>query len=103
LQFVEKLHPTPALGGLPNDKALREIRQLETMDRGFYGAPVGWMDYRKNGEFAVAIRSGLLNKQQAVLYAGCGVVEDSNAESEFTETRIKFRPMLRAIGGAADE
>ncbi|WP_238941723.1 isochorismate synthase [Bacillus sp. REN10] len=103
LPFVERLHPTPALGGLPNDKALREIRLLETMDRGFYGAPVGWMDYRKNGEFAVAIRSGLLNKQQAVLYAGCGVVADSQAESEFIETGIKFRPMLRAIGGTADE
>ncbi|MGM7636302.1 isochorismate synthase [Bacillus sp. Hm123] len=102
LPFVEKLHPTPALGGLPNDKALREIRRLEIMDRGFYGAPVGWMDYRKNGEFAVAIRSGLLNKQQAVLYAGCGVVADSQAESEFIETGIKFRPMLRAIGGTTD-
>ncbi|WP_232713444.1 isochorismate synthase [Bacillus xiapuensis] len=103
LPFVEKLHPTPALGGLPNDKALREIRRLEMMDRGFYGAPVGWMDYRKNGEFAVAIRSGLLHKQRAVLYAGCGVVENSDPESEFIETGIKFRPMLRAIGGSADE
>ncbi|MBM7649730.1 menaquinone-specific isochorismate synthase [Bacillus ectoiniformans] len=103
LNFVEKLHPTPALGGLPTEKALEEIRKLEKMDRGLYAAPVGWMDYRKNGEFAVAIRSGLLKKKQAFLYAGCGVVEDSDAESEFTETRIKFRPMLRAIGGAERE
>ncbi|MFK2824748.1 isochorismate synthase [Bacillus sp. B190/17] len=103
LQFVEKLHPTPALGGLPNDKALPVIRQLEKMDRGFYAAPIGWMDYRKNGEFAVAIRSGLLRKQQAFLYAGCGIVENSEAESELAETYIKFRPMLRALGGAADE
>ncbi|KAB7706011.1 isochorismate synthase [Bacillus aerolatus] len=103
LQFVEKLHPTPALGGLPNNKALPVIRQLEEMDRGYYAAPVGWMDYRKNGEFAVAIRSGLLRKQQAFLYAGCGIVADSEAESELAETYIKFRPMLRAIGGAADE
>lgn len=103
LQFVERLHPTPALGGLPNEKALPVIRQLEKMDRGFYAAPVGWMDYRKNGEFAVAIRSGLLSKQQAFLYAGCGIVADSEAESELMETRIKFRPMLRALGEVADE
>ncbi|KIL75731.1 isochorismate synthase MenF [Bacillus badius] len=103
LQFVERLHPTPALGGLPNDKALPVIRRLEEMDRGFYAGPVGWMDYRKNGEFAVAIRSGLLSKQQAFLYAGCGIVADSEAESELAETRIKFRPMLRALGEMADE
>ncbi|KMY55133.1 hypothetical protein AC623_15275 [Bacillus sp. FJAT-27231] len=103
LQFVERLHPTPALGGLPNEKALPVIRQLEGMDRGFYAAPVGWMDYRKNGEFAVAIRSGLLSKQQAFLYAGCGIVADSEAESELAETRIKLRPMLRALGEIAHE
>lgn len=103
LQFVEKLHPTPALGGLPNDKALPVIRQLEKMDRGFYAGPIGWMDYRKNGEFAVAIRSGLLSKQQAFLYAGCGIVADSEPESELAETHIKFRPMLRALGEMADE
>ncbi|KKB33146.1 isochorismate synthase [Bacillus thermotolerans] len=103
LQFVEKLHPTPALGGLPNDKALPIIRQLEGMDRGLYGAPVGWMDSQGNGEFAVAIRSGLLEKEKAFLYAGCGIVADSDPDSELAETQIKFRPMLRALGGSSDE
>ncbi len=99
LRFVETLHPTPALGGLPGEKALRVIRELEEMDRGFYAAPVGWMDYRKNGEFAVAIRSGLIVQNEAFLYAGCGVVPDSNPETELDETNMKLRPMLRAIGG----
>ncbi|WP_082087973.1 isochorismate synthase [Domibacillus indicus] len=99
LRFVETLHPTPALGGLPGEKALKVIRDLEEMDRGFYAAPVGWMDYRKNGEFAVAIRSGLIVQNEAFLYAGCGVVADSNPEKELEETNMKLRPMLRAIGG----
>ncbi|MGR3765467.1 isochorismate synthase [Rossellomorea sp. NS-SX7] len=99
LNMVEKLHPTPALGGVPRDKALHVIRQEEKMDRGLYAGPVGWMDAYDNGEFAVAIRSGLLHDEGSYLYAGCGIVADSDPESEFKETQMKFRPMLRALGG----
>lgn len=55
------------------------------------------MDSYRNGDTAVAIRSGLLNEKQAVLFAGCGVVKDSDPEMEFEETAIKFRPMLEAL------
>ncbi|WP_270583966.1 isochorismate synthase [Bacillus smithii] len=103
LQFVERLHPTPALGGLPQQEGLEKIRQLEEIDRGLYGGPIGWIDGDGNGEFAVAIRSGLFHDAQAYLYAGCGIVADSEAESEYIETSIKFRPMLRAIGGDIHE
>ncbi|TDL34165.1 isochorismate synthase [Jeotgalibacillus sp. S-D1] len=99
LDFVDRLHPTPALGGTPTHLAMDVIQEEERMNRGFYAAPVGWMDAEGNGEFAVAIRSGLLHDQHAFLYAGCGVVKDSNADSEYQETLIKFRPMLRAVGG----
>ncbi|WP_245153893.1 isochorismate synthase [Jeotgalibacillus proteolyticus] len=99
VDFVNRLHPTPALGGTPTHLAMDVIQEEEKMNRGFYAAPVGWMDAEGNGEFAVAIRSGLLHDQHAYLYAGCGVVKDSNAESEYQETLIKFRPMLRAVGG----
>ncbi|HEY4552180.1 MAG TPA: isochorismate synthase [Bacillaceae bacterium] len=97
--IVGDLHPTPAMGGVPTKAAMKVIRDKEGMDRGFYAAPLGWTDYRGNGEFMVAIRSGLLTGQEAYLYAGCGVVADSDPESEFAETGIKFRPMLRATGG----
>ncbi|MCA1056791.1 isochorismate synthase [Rossellomorea aquimaris] len=99
LEMVEKLHPTPALGGVPREKALHVIRQEEKMDRGLYAGPVGWMDAYGNGEFAVAIRSGLLQGSESTLFAGCGIVADSDPESEFRETQMKFRPMLRALGG----
>jgi len=99
LLLVEKLHPTPALGGLPKKQAVEKIRQVEELDRGFYAAPLGWIDYKHDGEFAVSIRSGLLQGNEASLFAGCGVVADSKSESEYLETSLKFRPMLRALGG----
>ncbi|MHC0038963.1 isochorismate synthase [Pseudoneobacillus sp. C159] len=99
LQLVNDLHPTPALGGMPKELAVEKIRQVEELDRGFYAAPIGWLDANGDGEFAVAIRSGLIQGKEASLFAGCGIVENSDAESEFIETRIKFRPMLYALGG----
>ncbi|MCM3742534.1 isochorismate synthase [Sporosarcina luteola] len=97
--FVEALHPTPALGGVPTNVALEIIRHEEEMDRGYYAAPIGWIDAAGNGEFAVAIRSGLLNSDRAYLYAGGGIVADSVPELEYDETWVKFRPVLRALGG----
>ncbi|MFD1361428.1 isochorismate synthase [Lentibacillus salinarum] len=97
--IVEKLHPTPALGGVPRDESLAFIRRHEALDRGWYGAPVGWLDSNQNGEFAVAIRSGLIRGDQASLFAGCGIVKDSDPETEYDETNIKFKPMLSVLGG----
>lgn len=99
LLLVEKLHPTPALGGLPKTAAIEKIREVEVLDRGLFGGPLGWIDYQQNGEFAVAIRSGLIQGDEVSLFAGCGVVSDSNTEEEYMETALKFRPMLRALGG----
>jgi menaquinone-specific isochorismate synthase len=103
LKLVERLHPTPALGGMPKLEAIEKIREVEELDRGFYAGPIGWLDSNGNGEFAVAIRSGLIQGKEASLFAGCGIVESSDAESEFLETRIKFRPMLNALGGNGNE
>ena len=97
IDLVRKLHPTPALGGLPNDVAMEFIRKNEILDRGWYGAPVGWMDDRWNGEFAVAIRSGLIQSNEASLFAGCGVMKDSEPELEYEETNVKFLPMLNVL------
>ncbi|WP_298833212.1 isochorismate synthase MenF [uncultured Planococcus sp.] len=97
--LVEVLHPTPALGGEPKLEALHMIREHEAMNRGYYAAPIGWIDAKGDGEFAVAIRSALLDGEKAYLYAGGGIVADSTPESEYDETWVKFRPMLRALGG----
>lgn len=99
LDLVERLHPTPAMGGTPREPALAMIREFEGMDRGWYAAPVGWIDARGEGEFAVAIRSALLRGSQAVLFAGCGIVAGSNPEREYAESCLKLRPMLSVLGG----
>lgn len=103
LQLVKTLHPTPALGGVPRMKAMEVIRKYEPMNRGLYAAPIGWLDAKGNGEFAVAIRSALLHQEEAFLYAGGGIVADSEPQSEYEETLVKFRPMIRALGGQLHE
>lgn len=103
LQLVKHLHPTPALGGVPSEEAMDMIRHFEPMNRGLYAAPIGWLDADGNGEFAVAIRSAALVGDRAYLYAGGGIVGDSTAQSEYEETLVKFRPMLRALGGTLSE
>lgn len=97
--IIKQLHPTPALGGTPKEESLAFIREHELLDRGWYGAPIGWMDSNRNGEFVVAIRSGLIQGDKASLFAGCGVVKDSDPEAEYEETNIKLLPMLSVLGG----
>jgi len=99
LDLVEALHPTPALGGEPKQQALSLIRSYEPLNRGYYAAPIGWIDAKGDGEFAVAIRSALLDGDKAYLFAGGGIVADSTPEAEYDETWVKFRPMLRVLGG----
>jgi len=99
IELAERLHPTPAAGGLPRQAALPLIRSYEGFDRGWYAGPVGWVDARGEGEFAVAIRSALLRGNEAVLYAGCGIVAGSEPEREYEESCLKMRPMLWALNG----
>ena len=98
LDLVALLHPTPAVGGLPSAPALAHLRDHEKLNRGWYAAPVGWVDARGEGDFAVALRSALVDGDTATLFAGCGIVADSDPDSELSETRLKLRPMLSALG-----
>ena len=96
LDLVATLHPTPAVGGAPRDAALRFIRDHEHLDRGWYAAPVGWVG-RDGGEFAVALRSALVRGREAWLFAGSGIVADSDPDEEYAETLLKLRPMEHAL------
>ncbi|NNJ11842.1 isochorismate synthase [Chloroflexales bacterium ZM16-3] len=100
LDLVAALHPTPAVGGQPRDLALEWIRAHERLDRGWYASPVGWIDAQGEGEFAVALRSALVSKREAALFAGCGIVSGSDPHREEQESQLKLRPMLGALGGA---
>jgi isochorismate synthase len=94
LELAGLLHPTPAVGGEPRDRAIRLIPELEGLDRGWYAGPVGWTDLAEDGEFCVALRGGLLRDRTAHLYAGCGIVRDSDPAAELAETEIKLQTML---------
>jgi menaquinone-specific isochorismate synthase len=97
LDLVEALHPTPAVAGDPRDDALDLIRKLEPGDRGRYAGPVGWVDGRGNGRWAVGIRSAELSGTEARLWAGVGIVADSDPLLELEETRAKAQAMLGAL------
>lgn len=93
------LSPTPALGGFPKQSALHLIEQCEGVQRGRYGGAVGWFDQKGNGAFAVAIRCAQLSpdRTSAKLFAGGGIVADSEPDAELAETQAKFQAMLAAI------
>ncbi len=97
LELVEALHPTPAVGGDPQGLALDLIERYERADRGRYAGPVGWVDGDGNGAFAVAIRSAEISGPTARVFAGVGVVADSDPQAELAETRAKFQAMLGAL------
>lgn len=99
LDMVRQLCPTPALGGHPREDALRLIATVEGRDRGAYGGAVGWVDAFGNGTWAVAIRCALLSadRTRAQLFAGGGIVAESDPDAELAETQAKFQAMLSAL------
>jgi isochorismate synthase EntC len=98
LDVVERLHPTPAVGGAPTARALEWIASHERDERGWYAGPIGWFDQAGDGEMAVALRSGVLEAKRAHLYVGAGIVEHSVPEAELAETRWKLATLLSALG-----
>jgi menaquinone-specific isochorismate synthase len=99
-ELLATLHPTPAVGGFPARDAAEWIRHNEPLERGWYTGVVGWLDASGDGEFAVAIRCGVLERRRATIYAGAGVMAASTAVSEYAETGAKMVPVLRALGVA---
>jgi isochorismate synthase len=97
LELVLALSPTPALGGHPRAEALELIAAVEGMERGRYGGAVGWVDAAGNGTWAVAIRCAEIDGARARLFAGGGIVADSDPHAELAETQAKLQAMLSAI------
>ena len=95
-QLLQSLHPTPAVGGYPKTEALQKIRALEGFDRGWYAAPVGWINKDK-AEFAVAIRSALIQGNRLHLYSGAGIITGSDPQEEWREIENKISTYLKII------
>jgi menaquinone-specific isochorismate synthase len=96
LELVGLLHPTPAVAGTPVDLALDYLVKLEELDRDRYGGPVGWVNARGDGEWYVGIRSAVVEGTSARLFAGVGIVADSDPASELAETQLKLQAFLAA-------
>jgi isochorismate synthase len=99
VELAGMLHPTPAVGGEPREVATAMIPELERMDRGWYAGALGWMDTAEDGELCVGLRSALLRDRTACLYAGNGIVADSDPAAELAETEVKLEALLPLIAG----
>lgn len=93
------IHPTPALAGTPKDKAMELIRETEGYNRGLYGGTFGYTDSNGNGSYSVAIRSGVFSGRRGYVFAGCGIVSDSNPKEEYDEVDMKLRTIYIALDG----
>ena len=99
LTLAEALHPSAAVGGTPTKVAQALITEIEGMDRGRYAGPVGWMDAAGDGEWGIALRSAEVDGARVRLFAGCGIVADSDPEAELAEAQAKFVPVRDALAG----
>jgi isochorismate synthase len=98
LGLAAALHPSAAVGGTPTTAAVDLIAEIERMDRGRYAGPVGWMDAVGDGEWGIALRSAEFDGRHIRLFAGCGIVADSDPEAELAEASAKFLPVRDALG-----
>lgn len=100
LDLAAALHPSAAVCGTPTAAARQVIAELEHLDREKYSGPVGWIDARGDGEWAIALRCGQLNDadpRQIRLFAGCGIVAGSDPAAELAESNAKFVPMKESL------
>jgi isochorismate synthase len=97
IDLARVLHPTPAVCGEPRDEAMRAIEELEPVPRNAYAGAVGWMDATGDGVWALALRCAELNGSAARLFAGAGIVADSDPAAELDETERKFRAFLDSL------
>lgn len=97
LDVAARLHPTPAVAGVPRPAALAAIAAVEQFDRGLYAGPVGWMDARGDGDWAVALRGATLDGSRARLVAGAGIVAASDPDAEWAETEAKLAAMRSVL------
>ena len=98
--LLAAVHPTPAVCGVPRERAHEVLDRLEG-DRGWYTGAVGWLSAAGGGLFAVALRAGLLARGRLTTWAGAGLVAGSDAERELAETELKMRALLSAVEAAS--
>jgi menaquinone-specific isochorismate synthase len=99
-KIISSLFPTPAVCGIPKEQSLKLIEKTENFDRGLFSGVIGWFNADNYGEFFVTIRSALVKDNKLYAYAGCGIVEGSDPQEEFDETKLKLKPILSLFNNA---
>lgn len=97
LKLLSALHPSAAVAGTPRELALEKILEIENTDRGRYAGPIGWVGANGDGVWAIALRGAQITENQIRAFAGCGIVSESDAESELAETNLKFKAILENL------
>ncbi|MCK7528226.1 MAG: chorismate-binding protein [Ignavibacteriales bacterium] len=97
---MSSLFPTPAVCGIPKEQSLKMIEKTEDFDRGLFSGVIGWFNADNYGEFFVTIRSALVKDNKLYAYAGCGIVEGSDPQEEFDESKLKLKPILSLFNNA---
>jgi isochorismate synthase len=100
MDVVSAVHPTPAVGGVEREVAVSFIRKSEQIDRGWYTGGIGWMNGAGDGVIAIGLRCGLVRGGSTQLFAGAGIVADSQPDAELRETRLKLRPLLDVLASS---
>ncbi|OUO89531.1 isochorismate synthase [Gordonibacter sp. An230] len=98
-EMMGDLHPTPAVAGAPVGEARMLLRRIEAYNRGFFAGACGYVDGAGDGEFSVALRTGVFDGEVGWVYAGCGIVDGSVADDEYDEIDLKLRTILSAFDG----
>ncbi len=94
--------PAGTVSGAPKVRAMEIISELEPGRRGVYAGAVGYLDFAGNLDCCITIRTVLIERGQAYVQAGAGIVADSNPAAEYEETRDKARGVIRALELAQD-
>ncbi len=95
--ILEQLHPSAAVCGTPREQAGQLITEIESMSRGRYAGPVGWIDAAGDGELGIALRCGQIDGDSIRIFAGCGIVAGSDPDKELAESAAKLVPMRSAL------
>jgi menaquinone-specific isochorismate synthase len=95
--ILEQLHPSAAVCGTPRPAASALISEIEAISRGRYAGPIGWIDAAGDGELGIALRGGEIKEKSIRIFAGCGIVKESDPDVELAETQAKFAPMRSAL------
>ena len=98
LKLIQKLHPTPALGGVPQKQSLAWLKANEgPVGRGVFGAPFGFVS-KHHSKVVVSIRCLIWRDGKVFVGSGCGIVKESQLENEWQELKNKRRAVKKVFG-----